>query len=161
MNKTMAIASPKRMLYKHDKRAKDKVRKSGGSAMRKAIQLGEEARVFSAVVHFNPTYGRLDGAVYVPEGESIPDVNAFLLELLNGLHGNSRSRDPQQRAKTRHQDPQGRQDGSATPHDEIIVGIGSTEIAAAQAESSKEADADADVSNNIPVDSNSADCVAF
>ncbi|GKT43655.1 uncharacterized protein ColSpa_03836 [Colletotrichum spaethianum] len=62
----MAGASSEKTIYTYDKRTKNKVRKSGGSAKRKAVQLGEEARVFSTVVYFNPTHGCLDGAIHVP-----------------------------------------------------------------------------------------------
>ncbi|GKT61195.1 patatin-like serine hydrolase [Colletotrichum tofieldiae] len=116
----MAGASSEKTTCLYDKRAKDKVRKSGGSAKRKAVQLGEEARVFSAVVHFNPTYGRLDGAIHVPEGQHIPDVNGFLAELLNGLHSKSRRRDPQ-RAQMRHQPAQDTQGGGSMEIDAADV----------------------------------------
>ncbi|GKT51726.1 uncharacterized protein ColSpa_11907 [Colletotrichum spaethianum] len=116
----MAGASSEKTIYTYDKRAKDKVRKSGDSAKRKAVQLGEEARVFSAVVHFNPTHGRLDGAIHVPEGQSIPDVNGFLAELLNGLHSTSRRRDPQ-RAQMRHQPAQATQGGGGVEIDAADV----------------------------------------
>ncbi|KAL0929492.1 uncharacterized protein CTRU02_215658 [Colletotrichum truncatum] len=79
------VTSGGEVAFVYDKKAKEKVRKCGGSAKRKAVQLGKGARVFSAVIHFNPTYGKLDGAVYVPQGESIPDVNQFLAELANGM----------------------------------------------------------------------------
>ncbi|KAK1966791.1 hypothetical protein LY78DRAFT_669483 [Colletotrichum sublineola] len=73
--------------HTYGKRAKDKVRKSGSSAKRKAIQLGKEAGVFSAVVYFNPTYGCLEGAVHVPDGQVIPDVNRFAPTRHGLLHG--------------------------------------------------------------------------
>ncbi|GKT51721.1 uncharacterized protein ColSpa_11902 [Colletotrichum spaethianum] len=83
----MAPVASDEIVFTYDKKAKEKVRKCGESAKRKAVQLGLGARVFSAVVHFNPTYGKLDGAVYVPQGQSIPDVNRFLAELANGMQG--------------------------------------------------------------------------
>ncbi|KAK1975302.1 hypothetical protein LZ30DRAFT_693710 [Colletotrichum cereale] len=82
----MAPVAWDEVVFTHDKKAKEKVRKCGTSAKRKALQLGKSARVFSAVIHFNPTYGELDGAVFVPEDEEIPDVNQFLAELANGTH---------------------------------------------------------------------------
>ncbi|WQF77094.1 hypothetical protein CDEST_02108 [Colletotrichum destructivum] len=120
MNETMAGASSETTIYTYDKRAKDKVRKSGDSAKRKAVQLGEGARVFSAVVHFNPTHERLDGAIHVPEGQSIPDVNGFLAELLNGLHSTSRTRDPQ-RAQMQDQPAQATQGGGGVEIDAADV----------------------------------------
>ncbi|KZL84647.1 patatin-like serine hydrolase [Colletotrichum incanum] len=116
----MAGASSEKTIYTYDKRAKDKVRKSGDSAKGKAVQLGEVARVFSTVVYFNPTHGRLDGAIHVPEGQSIPDVNGFLAELLNGLHSTSRRRDPQ-RARMRHQPAQATQGGGGVEIDAADV----------------------------------------
>lgn len=74
----MAPMVPGEVVFTHDKKAKEKVRKCGTSAKRKALQLGKGARVFSAVIHFNPTYGQLDGAVHIPEGQSMPDVNEFV-----------------------------------------------------------------------------------
>ncbi|TIC97268.1 hypothetical protein CH35J_006541 [Colletotrichum higginsianum] len=145
----MAGATSGKTIHAYSKRAKDKVRKSGDSAKRKAVQLGQEARVFSAVLHFNPTYRRLDGAVHVPEGQSIPDVNGFLAELL------SRSRDPQ-RAPMRHQPVQDRPGGSAALHDEITAETGNIEI---DANAEGTVDADADISHNIAADRNSADWI--
>ncbi|OHE90304.1 hypothetical protein CORC01_14391 [Colletotrichum orchidophilum] len=108
--------SPKNKVDTREKRAKDKVRKSGPSAQGKALQLGEFAGVFSAVVYFNPTYGWLDGAIHVPEGQDIPDVNGFLEELLNGSHSTGPGRGPR-RAKTcrdskisHHENPQAAKD---------------------------------------------------
>ncbi|KAK2005685.1 hypothetical protein LZ32DRAFT_623531 [Colletotrichum eremochloae] len=57
---------------------------SAGNAKRQAIQLGREANVFSAVIYYNPISKRLDAAVHVPRGQSIPDVNQLLLEHSNG-----------------------------------------------------------------------------
>ncbi|KAK6222518.1 patatin-like serine hydrolase [Colletotrichum tabaci] len=145
----MAGATSGKTIHAYSKRAKDKVRKSGDSAKRKAVQLGQEARVFSAVLHFNPTYRRLDGAVHVPEGQSIPDVNGFLADLL------SRSRDPQ-RAPMRHQPVQDRPGGSAALHDEITAETGNIEI---DANAEGTVDADADISHNIAADRNSADWI--
>ncbi|KAJ0359366.1 hypothetical protein COL26b_014372 [Colletotrichum chrysophilum] len=82
----MAPVVPDEAVFTYDKKAKEKVRKCGTSAKRKAVQLGKAARVFSAVIHFNPTYGQLDGAVYIPEGQSMPDVNQFLEKVVNGTH---------------------------------------------------------------------------
>ncbi|KDN68183.1 hypothetical protein CSUB01_10566 [Colletotrichum sublineola] len=80
----MAAFSSPSIEYEHDKKEKEKVRKRGNSAKDKTVKLGREARVFSATVHYNPTYRQLDGAIYVPEGQSIPDVNKFLLDLYHG-----------------------------------------------------------------------------
>ncbi|KAK1641525.1 hypothetical protein BDP81DRAFT_403559 [Colletotrichum phormii] len=88
----MAPVVSNEVVFTYDKKAKEKVRKCGASAKRKAVQLGKGAQVFSAVIHFNPTHGQLDGAVYVPDGQSIPDVNGFLAELVNGMHGGVRRR---------------------------------------------------------------------
>ncbi|KAK0373222.1 C2H2 finger domain-containing protein [Colletotrichum limetticola] len=99
----MAVDPPRSIVYEHDKRAKEKVRKCGGSAMRKTLKLGQEARVFTATIHFNPTYGQLDGAVHVPEGQSIPDINQFLLDLYHGRqHIDRRRRSRLTRSTARH-----------------------------------------------------------
>ncbi|KAH0419499.1 hypothetical protein CcaCcLH18_14368 [Colletotrichum camelliae] len=82
----MAPVASRDAVFTYDKKAKEKVRKRGSSAKLKAVQTGKGAGVFSAVIYFNPTYGQLDGAVHVPEGQSMPDVNQFLAELANGTH---------------------------------------------------------------------------
>ncbi|KAK1656941.1 hypothetical protein BDP55DRAFT_687469 [Colletotrichum godetiae] len=97
----MAPVSSDKIVFTYDKKAKEKVRKCGASGKRKAVQLGEGAQVFSAVIHFNPTYGQLDGAVHVPDGQSIPDVNRFLAELVNGMHGCGRRRRVSRRRRKR------------------------------------------------------------
>ena len=57
---------------------KEKVRKRTGSAMRKAVQTGRACHIFTAVVYWDPTYGRLDGDGYLPPDCNIPDVNEFV-----------------------------------------------------------------------------------
>lgn len=76
-----AVFRSHNIVYEHDKKAKEMVRKRGGSAKGKAIKFGQEARVFSATIHYNPTYGQLDGAIHIPEGQSIPDVHQFVSQL--------------------------------------------------------------------------------
>ncbi|KAE9571071.1 hypothetical protein CGMCC3_g12956 [Colletotrichum fructicola] len=144
----MAGASPEERLDIYDKRAKDKVRKSGSSAQRKVIQLGEIGRVFSAVVYFNPTYGRLDGAVHLPEGQDIPDLNGFLAELLNGPCGADSRHDPQ-RAQTCRRLSQSIRLSSFPMHNKIAVDTRSSAIDAA-------ADAKAEVPRADSINSTSA-----
>ncbi|KAK0369578.1 C2H2 finger domain-containing protein [Colletotrichum limetticola] len=88
----MAVSSSPDSGHDQDKKAKAKVRKSGRSAISKTLKLGREARVFTATIHYNPTYRQLDGAIHVPEGQSIPDVNRFLLDLYHGRHHIDRQR---------------------------------------------------------------------
>ncbi|GKT88558.1 C2H2 finger domain-containing protein [Colletotrichum tofieldiae] len=66
----MPLFSSDDILYEHGKKAKDKVRKCGGSVIRKTLKLGQEAGVFTATIHYNPTYGQLDGAVHVPRARA-------------------------------------------------------------------------------------------
>ncbi|KAK0371617.1 hypothetical protein CLIM01_11019 [Colletotrichum limetticola] len=61
-----------------------KAQEFGGSIKQQVSRLGHEAGVFSAVIYYNPVYGRFDGAAYVPEGHDVPDVNRLLRVLLNG-----------------------------------------------------------------------------
>ncbi|KAK0368525.1 hypothetical protein CLIM01_14118 [Colletotrichum limetticola] len=61
-----------------------KAREFGGSIKQQVSRLGHEAGVFSAVVYYNPIFGRFDGAAFVPEGHDVPDVNRLLRVLLNG-----------------------------------------------------------------------------
>ncbi|KAJ0347390.1 hypothetical protein COL154_013842 [Colletotrichum chrysophilum] len=74
----MTNPPPRAQVHTYEKSAKDKVRKSGPSAERKTIQLGEKSQVFSTVVYFNPTHKRLEGAVYIPKDQYMPDVNGFV-----------------------------------------------------------------------------------
>ncbi|OHE93866.1 hypothetical protein CORC01_10765 [Colletotrichum orchidophilum] len=121
-------SSPKTEVEAREKkRAKDKVRKSGTSAQGKALQLGEFAGVFSAVVYYNPTYGWLDGAIHVPEGQDIPDVNAFFAQILNESPSNSPRHGPR-RAKTCRQSPQDAQAGDNSVRDKMTAGTGRVEI---------------------------------
>ncbi|KAI3534606.1 hypothetical protein CABS03_15111 [Colletotrichum abscissum] len=117
----MAPVSSDKVVFTHGKKAKEKVRKCGASAKRKAVQLGEGAQVFSAVVHFNPTYGQLDGAVHVPDGQSIPDVNRFLAELVKGMHGTGRRRRATRRRRKRSTSEPGQ--STAEIGDTIEVGV--------------------------------------
>ncbi|KDN60879.1 hypothetical protein CSUB01_12459 [Colletotrichum sublineola] len=129
--------------HTYGKRAKDKVRKSGSSAKRKAIQLGKEAGVFSAVVYFNPTYGCLEGAVHVPDGQVIPDVNRFLEELRNSVQSIVQTYSPQQ-APTRH----------GLLHGETAAETGGTDI---DANAEEKMDADTDPYHSIAVNCSGAD----
>ncbi|KAK1658075.1 hypothetical protein BDP55DRAFT_683744 [Colletotrichum godetiae] len=88
----MEVSSSSHNEHNQDTKAKAKVRKSGRSAISKTLKLGREARVFTATIHYNPTYRQLDGAIHVPEGQSIPDVNQFLLDLYHGRHHIDRQR---------------------------------------------------------------------
>jgi hypothetical protein len=60
--------------YTHDKREKDKIRKSGESLQRKALALGEMCNVFSVTMYWNIVRGRMEVAMYVPGGQKIPDL---------------------------------------------------------------------------------------
>lgn len=64
--------------YRRDENTENEVRDFGDSAKRQAIQFGQVASVFSAVVYYNQISGQLDGAVHVPRGQSIPDVNQLV-----------------------------------------------------------------------------------
>ncbi|KAK8013601.1 hypothetical protein PG991_009194 [Apiospora marii] len=67
--------------YMHDKREKDKIRKSGESLQRKALALGEMCNVFSLTMYWNIVRGRMDVAMYVPEGQKIPDLGQVIRSL--------------------------------------------------------------------------------
>ncbi|KAK2731620.1 hypothetical protein CKAH01_19056 [Colletotrichum kahawae] len=126
----MTNPPPGEQVHTYAKSAKDKVRKSGTSAERKIIQLGETSQVFSTVVYFNPTHERLEGAVYVPEGQYMPDVNGFLVELLKDSCDKGPGHGPR-RAQT---DRQLRQPSRATVRSEGHVRTGSSEVGAAAEE---------------------------
>ncbi|KDN60007.1 hypothetical protein CSUB01_08018 [Colletotrichum sublineola] len=127
-----------------ERRAKAKIRKSGSSAKRKVAQLGEDAGVFSAVVYFNPTYGRLEGAIHVPDGQSIPDMNRFLEHLWNSLQSTSQKRISQETQTLN------------DLHDKAAAETGSPDM---DAEAEEKMDANADFYHSIAVNGNSADWV--
>ena len=68
--------------YTHDKREKDKIRKSGESLQRKALALGEMCNVFSVTMYWNMVRGRMEVAMYVPGGQKIPDLGQVVGGLL-------------------------------------------------------------------------------
>ncbi|KAL4403530.1 hypothetical protein CABS03_15181 [Colletotrichum abscissum] len=137
---------PKTEVEAREKRAKDKVRKSGTSAQGKALRLGEFADVFSAVVYYNPTYRWLDGAIHVPEGQDVPDVNAFFAQILNESPSNSQRHGPR-RAQTCHHPPQDAEAGDASVREKAATGIDSIGLHAA---------AEADAPQNNGDDGNGA-----
>ncbi|OHE91427.1 hypothetical protein CORC01_13292 [Colletotrichum orchidophilum] len=148
------------VVFTYDKKAKEKVRKCGGSAKRKAVQLGQGAGVFSAVIHFNPTYGQLDGAVYIPEGQSIPDVNHFLAELANGERGTGG-----QRRVTRRRRKKTAPESSQIPVETTEINVGEfgsimheepNTVADATANEVTSEDADADAPHEIEADGDGA-----
>ena len=61
--------------YMHDKREKDKTRKSGESLQRKVLALGEMCNVFSLTMYWNIVHARMEMAMYVPGGQKIPDLD--------------------------------------------------------------------------------------
>ncbi|KAI8278871.1 hypothetical protein K4K60_005888 [Colletotrichum sp. SAR11_57] len=62
-----------------------RVRGFGDSVKRQALRLGQKAGAFSFVLYYDPIAGQFDGAVHVPEGQGIPDVNRHLAILLDGV----------------------------------------------------------------------------
>ncbi|KAJ4307333.1 hypothetical protein N0V88_000716 [Collariella sp. IMI 366227] len=60
-----------------EKRRREKARKRGKSAMRKALETGRDCEIFTAFVYWNPTHRRLEGTVYLPEDVDLPNVNDF------------------------------------------------------------------------------------
>ncbi|KAK2728906.1 hypothetical protein CKAH01_10734 [Colletotrichum kahawae] len=108
------------------------------------MQLGETSQVFSAVVYFNPTYERLEGAVYIPEGQYMPDVNGFLVELLKDSRDKGLGHSPQQ-AQT---DRQLRQPSRAIVRSEGDVRTSSSEVGAAAEETAHKNTAMSQAHNN-------------
>ncbi|KAH7303140.1 hypothetical protein B0I35DRAFT_447229 [Stachybotrys elegans] len=62
----------------HTKSEKEMARKRGGSAMKKALQTGEQCGIFTAFIYWNPTYQELQGAMHLPPGIELPDLNKFV-----------------------------------------------------------------------------------
>ncbi|KAK6857490.1 C2H2 finger domain-containing protein [Apiospora arundinis] len=65
----------------HDKREKDKTRKSGESLQRKVLALGEMCNVFSLTMYWNIVHARMEMAMYVPGGQKIPDLDQVIRSL--------------------------------------------------------------------------------
>ena len=71
----------------HSKGQKDKIRKSGLSLQNKAIKLGQQCDVFSALAYWNPTHKRMETVMYLPRGQTLPDMNRLVCVLTGGsLH---------------------------------------------------------------------------
>ena len=68
--------------YMHDKREKDKTRKSGEPLQRKVLALGEMCNVFSLTMYWNIVHARMEMAMYVPGGQKIPDLDQVPIERL-------------------------------------------------------------------------------
>ena len=47
-------------------------RADSASLQRKAVELGQKANVFAAVVYWNPTHQQFDAAVHIPRGQTLP-----------------------------------------------------------------------------------------
>ncbi|KAK8120337.1 hypothetical protein PG999_004457 [Apiospora kogelbergensis] len=67
--------------YMHDKREKDKTRKSGESLQRKVLVLGEMCNVFSLTMYWNIVHARMEMAMYVPGGQKIPNLDQVVQSL--------------------------------------------------------------------------------
>ncbi|KAH7303729.1 hypothetical protein B0I35DRAFT_465556 [Stachybotrys elegans] len=67
----------------HTKSEKEMARKRGGSAMKKALQTGEQCGIFTAFIYWNPTYQELQGAMHLPPGIELPDLNKFAQEYIS------------------------------------------------------------------------------
>ena len=65
----------------HSKGQKDKIRKSGLSLQNKAIKLGEQCDIFSALAYWNPTHKRMETVMHLPRGQTLPDVNKLVCVL--------------------------------------------------------------------------------
>lgn len=66
---------------KHTTQQKDKARKRSITAKRKALALGKDCDIFSIVAYYNPTHDQLEGAIWIPKGQSIPDMNKLVSAL--------------------------------------------------------------------------------
>ncbi|KAH6879768.1 hypothetical protein B0T10DRAFT_582279 [Thelonectria olida] len=66
-----------------NRRQKDMLQKRTKTAKPRTIKLGKDCKTFALLVYYDMTHKRLDGAAWLPEGQSIPDVQAFANKLLS------------------------------------------------------------------------------
>ncbi|KAH7119513.1 hypothetical protein B0J13DRAFT_569299 [Dactylonectria estremocensis] len=62
-------------MRQHTQKEKTKVRKSGQSGLRKVKELGQKAKILTALFFFDPIAGDFSVGGHIPDGETIPDFN--------------------------------------------------------------------------------------
>ncbi|KAH7115698.1 hypothetical protein EDB81DRAFT_293859 [Dactylonectria macrodidyma] len=69
-------------MRQHTQKEKTKVRKSGQSGLRKVKQLGQKAKILTALFFFDPIAGDFSVGGHIPDGETIPDFNLLFQNYL-------------------------------------------------------------------------------
>ncbi|KAI5456114.1 hypothetical protein BGZ63DRAFT_429170 [Mariannaea sp. PMI_226] len=69
-------------VWKHSLWQKDRLRKRTKTAKPRTVKLGKDCETFAFLAYYDITHKRLDGDIWVPKGETIPDVQAFAQKLL-------------------------------------------------------------------------------
>ncbi|KAH6972666.1 hypothetical protein EDB80DRAFT_784328 [Ilyonectria destructans] len=64
-------------VHKHTVWQKDRFRKRTKTAKPRTVKLGKDCNTFAFMAFYNPTHDILDGSIWVPEGQSIPDLNGL------------------------------------------------------------------------------------
>ncbi|KAH7111685.1 hypothetical protein B0J13DRAFT_271821 [Dactylonectria estremocensis] len=65
-------------MRQHTQKEKTKVRKSGQSGLRKVKELGQKAKILTALFFFAPIAGDFSVGGHIPDGETIPDFNLLV-----------------------------------------------------------------------------------
>ncbi|KAI5455670.1 hypothetical protein BGZ63DRAFT_397663 [Mariannaea sp. PMI_226] len=69
-------------VWKHSLWQKDRLRKRTKTAKPRTVKLGKDCETFAFLAYYDITHKRLDGDIWVPKGQTIPDVQAFAQKLL-------------------------------------------------------------------------------
>ncbi|KAH6876873.1 hypothetical protein B0T10DRAFT_584923 [Thelonectria olida] len=83
-------------------RQKQMLQKRTKTAKPRTIRLGKDCKTFALLVYYDITHKCLDGAAWLPKGQSIPDVQAFANKLLSAEQAPQREplrRSPRTRAQ--------------------------------------------------------------
>ncbi|KAH7114669.1 hypothetical protein EDB81DRAFT_823099 [Dactylonectria macrodidyma] len=100
-------------MRQHTQKEKTKVRKSGQSGLRKVKQLGQKAKILTALFFFDPIAGDFSVGGHIPDGETIPDFNLLFQNYLREPQAHPR----RQRRSTRN----ARREQSELPNSNQII----------------------------------------
>ncbi|KAH7111509.1 SGNH hydrolase-type esterase domain-containing protein [Dactylonectria estremocensis] len=76
-------------MRQHTQKEKTKVRKSGQSELRKVKELGQKAKILTALFFFDPIAGDFSVGGHIHDGETIPDFNLLFQNHLQAFNAKS------------------------------------------------------------------------
>ncbi|KAG9249570.1 uncharacterized protein F5Z01DRAFT_668885 [Emericellopsis atlantica] len=100
-------------------RRKNLLRKRANTAKPRTLRLGQDCNIFTVLIYYNLVREALDGVVHLPEGETLPDLNACARDIMSkqskSMLGHRRQPRRSSRQKQRPASPrQGRDAGDRT-----------------------------------------------